>query len=122
MSQGNQGDNRPVIKVSEVLAMLAEGKSRKQIAKDLGVSYASAQKNIFSHPKLKNRKVLPQANFIVEDDAPDAPVTAPRAEEVAEEATTAPAVAEETATEVAETAETSTEEAASSNDTATWRE
>lgn len=66
------------IRISEVLGLLqgANGQkpmSRKEIAVHYGVSYASMARDVFSHPKLKNRKVLPAADFTVIDDAPDAP-------------------------------------------------
>jgi hypothetical protein len=107
---------KQVIKISDILAKLADGVSRKQIAKDLGLSYAAAQKNIFSHPKLKNRKTRPVSDFTLEDDAPDAPVTVAK-EEVAIEVTEAAVAVEEVAQ-----VETVEAEVATVDPDAQWRE
>ena len=68
----SENANKPVVKISEVLESLANGVSRKQIAKDLGLSYAAAQKHIFSHPKLKNRKTRPASDYTLVDDTEEA--------------------------------------------------
>ena len=108
------------ISLQSILDMLAAGKTRKEIAKEIGISYNAAQKGIFNHPKLQNRKTRPVADFELVDDAPDAPVAKPKV--VAEEVV---AVADAPATEeVAETiAETATEEVAQGQGEAgAWRE
>lgn len=112
MSQGNQVvDNRPTVTVSEILAKLEAGISRKQIAEDMKISYASAQRTIFNHPKLRNRKVLPQSTYVLIDDAPDAPESAPR--------TTDASATDEAIAETVEATETATE---ASTDAPSWRE
>lgn len=74
------------ISIQGILDKLAAGVSRKAIAAELGMSYASAQKNVFSHPKLKNRKQRSASEFELVDDAPDAPIAKERVvAEVAEE-------------------------------------
>lgn len=54
---------------SQILAMLAEGKDRKAIKEELGISHAE-MKYIFSHPSLKNAKPKkdPSASFMFVDD------------------------------------------------------
>lgn len=97
--EGNAvNEGKQVVKISDILAKLASGVSRKDIAKELGISYAAAQKNLFNHPKLKNRKTRPAADFILEDDAPEAPVAVAKEEVVAEVVADA-TIAEEVATE-----------------------
>lgn len=92
--------NKPTISIQGILDQLAAGVSRKDIAKSLGVSFASAQKNIFNHPKLRNRKTISAADFTLIDDAPDAPESFGPVKEVAE--TEEVVAVEETVEEVAE--------------------
>lgn len=109
------------VSIQGILNQLAAGKTRKEIAADMGISYAAAQKHIFSHPKLQNRKTRPVADFELVDDAPDAPVATPRVkkEEVATEGAeeVAEVVTEEVATEKVEDASADLSEG-----TAAWRE
>lgn len=57
------------INSSQILAMLAEGKDRKAIKEELGISHAE-MRYIFSHPSLKNAKPKkdPSASFVFVDD------------------------------------------------------
>jgi hypothetical protein len=61
------------VKVSEVLAMLAEGKDRKAIAAHYGQSVALMARTVWQHPKLKGRRVItPNTdNITVIDDTED---------------------------------------------------
>ena len=66
---------RTAITISGVLALLAEGKSRKEIAEYYGKTQTEMQKVVWSHPKLKNRKAKKQYEGIeLIDDVEDAPV------------------------------------------------
>lgn len=66
---------RTAITISGVLALLAEGKSRKEIAKYYGKTQTEMQKIVWSHPKLKNRKAKKQYEGIeLIDDVEDAPI------------------------------------------------
>lgn len=55
------------IRVSEVLDLLAEGKKRPEIAKELDITMADCRK-LFQHPKLKGKKALKPTEFVLEDD------------------------------------------------------
>lgn len=55
------------IKCSTILEMLEDGKNRKAIKEELGLSIAEA-KVIFSHPTLKNKKPKKQVNIELIDD------------------------------------------------------
>lgn len=62
------------VKVSTVIAMLASGKDRKTIAKELGLTPHN-RKVLFAHPSLKGRKTVRDEKrvspiLIIEDDAP----------------------------------------------------
>lgn len=60
------------ITVSQVQALLDEGKSRKEIAEELGVTQRYARDVIFQHPKLKGRKAKKQYDInFVDDTAED---------------------------------------------------
>lgn len=66
---------RIAITISGVLALLAEGKSRKEIAEYYGKTQTEMQKVVWSHPKLKNRKAKKQYEGIeLIDDVEDAPI------------------------------------------------
>lgn len=66
---------RTAITISGVLALLAEGKSRKEIAEYYGKTQTEMQKVVWSHPKLKNRKAKKQYEGIeLIDDVEDAPI------------------------------------------------
>ena len=77
------------ITISDVLGLLAEGKSRKEIAEHYGRTQSDMIKMVWGHPKLKNRKAKKQYTGIeLEDDTEDindvAEVT-PEVETVTEE-------------------------------------
>lgn len=44
------------IKISDVLRMLDEGKSRKEIAAYYGLPYTFMRDNVFTHPLIKNKR------------------------------------------------------------------
>ena len=57
------------ITVSDVLGLLAQGKSRKEIAEHYGRTQSDMNKMVWGHPKLKNRKAKKQYTGIeLEDD------------------------------------------------------
>lgn len=57
------------ITISDVLGLLAQGKSRKEIAEHYGRTQTEMQKIVWSHPKLKGRKIKKQYTGIeLEDD------------------------------------------------------
>ena len=63
------------ITISDVLGLLAEGKSRKEIAEHYGRTQSDMKKMVWDHPKLKNRKAKKQYSGIeLEDDTDDEPV------------------------------------------------
>lgn len=63
------------ITVSDVLGLLAQGKSRKEIAEHYGRTQSDMNKMVWGHPKLKNRKAKKQYSGIeLEDDTDDEPV------------------------------------------------
>lgn len=77
-----------VIKVSDVLALLDAGKSRKEIAEHYGRTQAEMQVQIWNHPKLKNKKAKKQyEGIILEDDTEEeqAPAQATPVAETSEE-------------------------------------
>ena len=109
------------ITVSDVLGLLAQGKSRKEIAEHYGRTQADMIKMVWGHPKLKNRKAKKQFTGIeLEDDT----------EDINDVAEVAPEVVAETAVEVEATAETpvveevaqgpGNEVAATTPDTSDW--
>ena len=60
------------ITISDVLGLLAQGKSRKEIAEHYGRTQADMNKMVWGHPKLKNRKAKKQYTGIeLEDDTED---------------------------------------------------
>ena len=64
----------PVLKltISSVLELLAQGKNRKEIAEHYGRTQTEMNKLVWSHPKLKGRKVKKQYTSIeLEDDTED---------------------------------------------------
>lgn len=76
MSQENAVQTAPVevlrITVSDVLGLLAQGKSRKEIAEHYGRTQSDMNKMVWGHPKLKNRKAKKQYTGIeLEDDTED---------------------------------------------------
>jgi len=57
------------ITISAVLDLLAQGKNRKEIAEYYGRTQTEMQKIVWSHPKLKGRKIKKQYTGIeLEDD------------------------------------------------------
>lgn len=60
------------ITISDVLGLLAQGKSRKEIAEHYGRTQSDMNKMVWGHPKLKNRKAKKQYSGIeLEDDTED---------------------------------------------------
>lgn len=55
------------IRVSEVLDLLAQGKKRPEIARELDITMADCRK-LFQHPKLKGKKAMKPTEFVLEDD------------------------------------------------------
>lgn len=77
------------ITISDVLGLLAQGKSRKEIAEHYGRTQSEMIKMVWGHPKLKNKKAKKQYTGIeLEDDTEDindvAQVTAETVEVIAE--------------------------------------
>ena len=63
------------ITISDVLGLLAQGKSRKEIAEHYGRTQSDMNKMVWGHPKLKNRKAKKQYSGIeLEDDTEETPV------------------------------------------------
>ena len=85
------------ITVSDVLGLLAEGKSRKEIAEHYGRTQSEMIKMVWGHPKLKNRKAKKQyVGIELEDDT----------EDINDVAVVTPEVVAETIVEAEATAET----------------
>ena len=60
------------ITISEVLGLLAQGKSRKEIADYYGRTQTDMNKMVWNNPKLKNKKAKKQYTGIeLEDDTED---------------------------------------------------
>jgi len=60
------------ITISDVLGLLDQGKSRKEIAEYYGRTQSDMKKMVWDHPKLKNRKAKKQYTGIeLEDDTED---------------------------------------------------
>jgi len=106
MSQEGQVENAvqtaPVevlrITVSDVLGLLAQGKSRKEIAEHYGRTQSEMIKMVWGHPKLKNRKAKKQyVGIELEDDTEDINDVAEVAPEVVAETVTETPVVEEMA-------------------------
>lgn len=73
------------ITISEVLSLLAQGKNRKEIAEHFGRTQTEMNKLVWSHPKLKGRKIKKQYTGIeLEDDTEEETVA--EVQEVVEEA------------------------------------
>lgn len=89
------------IKVSDVLALLEQGKDRAAIKQELDLTHAEMAA-LFQHSKLKNKKPKVQASFILFDDTEDV---------VASVETNTP-VAEAVAQTIAQTVDTPTSEVA----------
>lgn len=102
------------ISIQGILDKLASGVSRKEIAKELGLSFAAAQKHVFSHPKLKNRKQRSASEFELVDDAPDAPIAKERVVDTEE--------TDEVATEVVTTEVTEDTAPVVGDQSGAWRE
>jgi hypothetical protein len=83
------------ITISDVLGLLDQGKSRKEIAEHYGRTQSDMKKMVWDHPKLKNRKAKKQYTGIeLEDDTEDI-------NDVAEVAEVAEIIAEESVVEEA---------------------
>jgi len=59
--------NKPVVKKSNILELLEQGKTRKQISEHYDLTMGDVRK-IFQHPDLKGRKPKSAPGFIFEDD------------------------------------------------------
>ena len=60
------------ITISDVLGLLDQGKSRKEIAEHYGRTQLEMKKMVWDHPKLKNRKAKKQyVGIELEDDTED---------------------------------------------------
>ena len=72
------------IKISEVLALLDEGKSREEIAEHYGISMPDCRR-LFKHEKLKGKKAKKQPSFSITDDTEEGidELTNPLAEAIA---------------------------------------
>lgn len=55
------------IKITEILALLEQGKKRSEIATHYGITDADV-KRMFAHPKLKGRKAHKEPTWELEDD------------------------------------------------------
>jgi hypothetical protein len=67
-------ETAPVLRItiSDVLGLLDQGKSRKEIAEHYGRTQSDMKKMVWDHPKLKNRKAKKQYTGIeLEDDTED---------------------------------------------------
>ena len=62
-------DNRVKVSPKDVLAFLADGKTREEIRKHYGLS-KSDMKRMFEHPDLKGRKTKKAPGFVFEEDSP----------------------------------------------------
>jgi hypothetical protein len=74
VENGTVTEAAPVLRitVSDVLGLLAQGKSRKEIAEYYGRTQSDMNKMVWGHPKLKNRKAKKQYTGIeLEDDTED---------------------------------------------------
>lgn len=63
----NTTQEKPQIKVSDVLAMLNDGKTRDDIANHYGITKPDC-KRLFEHPSLKGKKTKKKPGFILVDD------------------------------------------------------
>lgn len=57
------------IKASEVRALIAENKTRKEIAEHFGVSQEEMKRKVWSHPAFKNKKLSLQPAVFIDDEA-----------------------------------------------------
>ena len=95
-------ENRVKINPKDVLALLADGKSREEVREHYNLSKGDLKK-VFQHPDLKGRKTKKSPGFVFEDasnnisDAEIATTTSEVANEVVED------VQEETIVDVSET-------------------
>jgi len=70
------------ITISEVLSLLDQGKSRKEIAEHFGQTQTAMKRMVWSNPKLKAKKAKKQYEdlIVLEDDTVVADAPAPVAE------------------------------------------
>lgn len=59
-------ENRKAIDVNDVLQLLDNGKTRKEIAEHYSIS-ASECKELFEHPKLKGKRAKKPLSFVIVD-------------------------------------------------------
>lgn len=99
-TENAQESNAPLrITISEVLSLLDQGKSRKEIAEHYGRTQTEMKRIVWEHPKLKNRKAKKQYTGIeLEDDTEDATDVAASVADLPQDQ---PAIAPETTTEQA---------------------
>lgn len=62
-------ENRVKINPKDVLALLADGKTREEVREHYNLSKGDLKK-VFQHPELKGRKTKKAPGFVFEDDAP----------------------------------------------------
>lgn len=72
MSQEEVQSTGKVIKLSDILALMAEGKTRKEINAIYGETDAAMKIKVWSHPKLKGKKTVKVPNITLEDDTEEA--------------------------------------------------
>ena len=60
---------KPIVRISDVLDLLDNGKSREQIAEHYGLTMADVRR-LFKHEKLKGKKAKKQGMFELVDDIP----------------------------------------------------
>lgn len=68
MSQEQVQSEAKTIKLSEVIALMDQGKTRKEINAIYGETDAAMKAKVWSHPKLKNKKSAKVVNITLEDD------------------------------------------------------
>ena len=85
--------DRKQITISSIVALLEEGKTRREIGEHFGLSQSDV-KRIFQHEKLKGRKPHKVPTFELVDDTEGIDDVAPAMEETTEDAQYAGDVAE----------------------------
>jgi len=68
------------IRISEVLALLNQGKDRKEIAKVFDISAIDCKK-LFQHPALKGKRVRKQPDFNIIDDVSNVEIVQQRVDQ-----------------------------------------
>jgi hypothetical protein len=107
----SEGQERVVIKVSQILEDLGNGLDREAIKAKYNLSHNDMSK-LFSHEKLKGVRVKKAPSFILEDDVPASPI--PTSKPKKEKAVKTEQVSAPTETAISETAKEEEEEVAAS--------